>query len=521
MLYIPVICVNVEKCKRVKGWAALFLYTFTRLHVYTSWHICTILLTTLLATSCNFLSDVEPSDQLSVEEVFQTANDLEAALAGAYDGVQNGSLLGRNTMLFADLMTNNADYRSGAFLNVANLQMDPTDFYAENLWSQGYKTINHLNAILAALGPVAAQDASLTAEDAARIEGEALFLRGVIYFELARLFCQPIGSGKYQDLGLPLMLAPVLTAEQLQFPARSTVAETYARATADIETASALLPGTSAQGRANRYAAIAYLARIAFQQEDYAAAAALAGEIIDSGNYMLAPTPDAFFVHEGSSEEIWAILASASDEIEGGGLSSVYHPSGPNEAFLSDDLKKNGYEAIVPPKQLAVLQGAGYVAVDFRYAPPLISHDTTRTNKYENGWIENEDDAPIARLAEFLLMRAEALARTEGINEESIALLNQVRGRSLRVVDSLWQAVPDGSALLLYQAEDFEDEAALIDAIILERRVELAFEGNYLHDLMRRKAPARGLPYDDERLRLPIPQREVDANPNLVQNEGY
>ncbi|MCO6492805.1 MAG: RagB/SusD family nutrient uptake outer membrane protein [Phaeodactylibacter sp.] len=485
-------------------------------------NIFSLLFTTLLASSCNFLSNVEPSDQLSVEEVFQTANDLEAALTGAYDGVQHGSLLGRNTVLFADLMTNNVDYRSGAFLNVATLQMDPTDFYAENLWAQGYKTINHLNAILAALGPVAAQDASLTAEDAARIEGEARFLRGVIYFELARLFCQPFGSGKYQELGLPLMLAPVLTAEQLQFPARSSIAETYAQAIADIGKGRALLPGTSARGRANRYAAIAYLARIAFQQEDYAMATALAGEIIDSRRYMQTPTPEEFFVSEGSSEEIWAILASASDEIEGGGgLSSVYHPSGPNEAYISEDLKKNGYEAVVTPGQLAALQSAGYATADFRYAPPLISHDTARTNKYENGWTENEDDAPIARLAEFLLMRAEALARTEGVNEESIALLNQVRGRSLRVVDSLGQEVPAGSALLLYQADDFADGAALIDAITLERRVELAFEGNYLHDLMRRKEPARGLPYDDERLRLPIPQREVDANPNLVQNGGY
>lgn len=485
-------------------------------------NIFQLFLITLLAASCNFLSDVEPSDQLSVEKVFQTAADLEAALAGAYDGVQNGSLLGRNTVLFADLMTENADYRSGAFWNVATLQMDPTDLNAENLWTQGYKTINHLNVILGALGPVAAQDASLTAEDAGRIEGEALFLRGVIYFELARLFCQPISSGKYQELGLPLMLEPVLSAEQLQFPSRSTIAETYARATADIETASALLPETSAPGRANRYAAIAYHARIAFQQEDYAAAAALAGEIIDSGNYMLTPTPDEFFVHEGSSEEIWAILASASDEIEGGGgMSSVYHPSGPNEAYISEDLKKNGYEAVVPPNQLAAIQRAGYAAVDLRYAPPLISADTTRTNKYENGWIENEDDTPIVRLAEFLLMRAEALARTEGVNVESIALLNQVRERALRAVDSLGQEAPDGLALLLYKVEDFTDNAALIDAIILERRVELAFEGDYFHDLMRREEPAKGLPSGDERLRLPIPQREIDANPNLVQNEGY
>ena len=62
--------------------------------------------------SCDrFLSDVQPSDQLAIDEVFQTADDLEAAITGAYDGVQHGSLLGRNTVLFADLMTTNVDYR--------------------------------------------------------------------------------------------------------------------------------------------------------------------------------------------------------------------------------------------------------------------------------------------------------------------------------------------------------------------------------------------------------------------------
>lgn len=491
-------------------------------------YIFPLLFTFILTTSCsNFLSDVKLSDQLSVEDVFQTANDLEAAITGAYDGVQHSSLLGCNTVLFSDLMTSNVDYRSGAFLKAATLQMDPADFYVEAMWAQGYRVINQANAILEALTKVAAQDASLTRENAARIEGEALFLRGVIYFELVRLFCQPIGSDKNQELGLPLMLEPILTGEQLQFPARNTIAETYARATADIEAARELLPESGSRGRANRYTAIAYLARIAFQQEDYTRAAALAGEIINSGLYYLMETPAEFFTIEDTAEEIWAILASPSDEIEGGGLSSIYHETGPNLAFISAGLRKNGYEAIVPPSQSAAVGGAGYAVVDLRANPgilpgdPLISPDTVRTNKYENTWLDNEDDAPTARLAEFILMRAEALVRAEGLNEESIALLNQIRERSLLAVDSLGRAVPESSALLLYKTEDFVNEAALIEAIILERRVELAFEGNYFHDLMRRRKEVKGLPYNDRHLRLPLPQREIDTNPNLVQNEGY
>ena len=96
----------------------------------------------LHSTSCgSFLSDVEVSDQLAIKEVFNTAADLEAAIVGAYDGVQHGSLLGRNTTIFSDLISANVDYRSGSFRNIAILQMDPTDFYVENLWAQSYKVI--------------------------------------------------------------------------------------------------------------------------------------------------------------------------------------------------------------------------------------------------------------------------------------------------------------------------------------------------------------------------------------------
>ncbi len=89
----------------------------------------------------------------------------------------------------------------------------------------------------------------------------------------------------------------------------------------------------------------------------------------------------------------------------------------------------------------------------------------------------------------------------------------------MRIADSsgLEQARPE---LFEYRADDFPDAAALIDAIAKERRVELAFEGNYFHDLIRLRRPVQGIPWDDDRLRLPIPQRELDVNPNLVQNPG-
>jgi hypothetical protein len=126
----------------------------------------------------------------------------------------------------------------------------------------------------------------------------------------------------------------------------------------------------------------------------------------------------------------------------------------------------------------------------------------------------------LVRLATFYLMRAEALARTEGINQESLDLLNAIRTRAIRRVDS--EGVQsDASDVISYEAADFADADELIEAIILERRVELAFEGNRIHDLRRLQRDVRGVAWDADVLVFPIPQREIDANDQLVQNPGY
>jgi hypothetical protein len=57
--------------------------------------------------------------------------------------------------------------------------------------------------------------------------------------------------------------------------------------------------------------------------------------------------------------------------------------------------------------------------------------------------------------------------------------------------------------------------------VLLERRLELAFEGHRIHDVKRLKGSVDGLNFDDDKLVFPIPARELEANPNLVQNNGY
>lgn len=468
-----------------------------------------------LSTGCQkFLDAPESTDSFPIDEVFKTADDLDAALAGVYDALQNGHLWGRNLLIFPDLIGGNAEYTGTGYFGlerVSNLQMQTDDWYAENTWVEAYKAINQLNAILAALDEVEKQDLTLTPERTRRIAGEAGFLRGMLYFELVRLFASPYGENSGQVLGVPLMLEPILKKEDFQYPSRATVEEVYEQIRKDLENARDSLPEDAERGRAGKYAATACLARMAFQQRDYPNAMKWAGELLDAGTFALAPTPQDFFVGEGSVEEIWALVNTDADQA--GGVREVYEAS-----RIRDDLRTAGYDAVVTSAQLTSIQTADYQVVDLRCDPGILSGDAliwpdTSTKKYEDE--DGGYDIPIARLAEFVLMQAEALAELNGVNQESIDLLNQVRQRSLRVIDTLKNEVPNGSDFISFKIEDFPDVKALTESIYRERRVELAFEGNYLHDLMRLRKHVQGLPYDDCHLRLPIPQREIDANGNL------
>lgn len=481
-----------------------------------------------IAGCAKFLDDPQPTDNLPIGTAFQTGEELEEALVGVYDACQNGHLYGRNMVVIPELLSGNAVFYSGGYFGldyISSLQMNATDWYAENTWVLAYQAINQANAIIAALAGIRQTDASLLPEQADRILGEALFLRSVLYFDLVRLYALPYSAETEAADGVPMMLDPVLKKEDFTFPTRASVAAVYEQVNKDLREALRFLPESNTAGRAGRYAAQAYLARVAFQQGRYAEAADFAGAIL-SGPFSLQSTPQDFFTREGNAEEIWVIQNTPDDP--GGGLAKVFGLDGGNQTFITPDLLGD-YAHIITPDQQAAIDGAGYAVVDLRsdtgyLAPhPLIVPDgvnSWRTNKYEDV-AGQSDDIPMIRLAELLLLRAEALVRTKGLNAESIDLLNRVRRRSLRVVDANKQAAPGGDSYIEFHLGDFPDAAALLDVIIRERRVELAFEGNYFHDAMRLQRDVQGKPWKDCHLRLPIPQRERDVNMNLLQNPCY
>lgn len=479
----------------------------------------------LLFTSCDQFLQVEPQQSLSSGEVYQSTSDLETALIGAYNSLSGSDLMGCNMSMVPDIVSDNGLWRGSftTFIDVANLDQNPNNGEVTELWREAYVAIKDVNYLLSFIDQV--EDADIAANKD-RIRGEALFIRGGIYFEIIRMFGKPWGASSSSDLGVPLITEATLAADQIEFPARATVEAVYNQAIADLTEASNLLPDASASGRANKFAAIAYLAEIAFQQRDYVDAAAFAQQLIN-GPYSLTAAPADFFTSEGSSEEIFVVKHTSQDNPGvNGSLPTFHHINGRGgDVVVSPDLVNNGYFKILTEDQKAAIAGAGATYVDQRLSTLTSDAGTfadsggVNIEKYED-FVNNADDAPIHRLAEFMLMRAEALVRTGGDKAEAIDLLNQIRLRAIVVTDNTGAAI-DAAEFVSYEEADFATDQELIDAIVLERRVELAFEGNRSHDMNRLEMPIQGNATGSDMLVWPVPQRDIDANGNLVQNPGY
>lgn len=469
----------------------------------------------ILSTSCtDFLTELEPFQALPSSAAFSTAADLETALVGGYDALQDSDLGANAFALNANILSDNGLWRGSfpSYVDMFNRELDALNGEVLGMWRWGYRAINQANLVIASLDNIEADAAEIN-----RLRGEALFLRGMVHFEMVRYFGQPWGASSSSDLGIPIMTTAVFSGPDITFPVRNTVAEVYTQAIADLTESASLLPAMGEYGRANGTAATAYLAEIAFQQRDYVRAASLAQDVINAG-YSLTASPVDAFVNEGSPEEIFAVVSTAQDNPGvNGSLATFHHVNGRGgDVVVSNDLRTNGYEAIITAEQLAAV-GADTL-VDLR-SFALTSNGLLNIEKYED-FTNNSDDLILVRLATFYLMRAEALARESGINAESIMLLNTIRNRSIRRIgaDGMQASATD---IISYEAADFANADALIEAIILERRVELAFEGNRLHDLRRLERSVRGIAFNANELLLPIPQREIDANQMLVQNPGY
>lgn len=438
------------------------------------------LLTGSLA-SCNKKLDVEPVDSIDAANALNTSSDVQGALVGAYTGLQSNQNYGGYIQFMSDLLADDGDESFvGTFVPPQQIQRKvilKDNGFVESIWLRGYNTINRTNNVLANL------DKLDTPAKRTLVEGEAKLIRSLVYFDLVRLYGRAWNDGSPQtNPGVPLVITPTPTFDPITPVRRNTVAEVYAQIITDLTTAEAKLP--SGNGFfANKFAAAALLSRVYLQQGRFADAAAAANRVIDAGGFGLnASYADNFVATSGglsanTKEDIFAIQYSAQSGLND--LNTFYSPSQRGDVEIQD--------------QFLDLFESGDTRSDV--------YDSPYSLKYEGQY----GNIKLIRLSEMYLTRAEGNFRAgTSVGARPLNDINTIRDRA-------------GITPLT---------TVTLPAILKERRLELAFEGFRLGDLKRNRESTvddngAAIPWNAPRLIFPIPLREINANPNLTQNEGY
>lgn len=443
----------------------------------------------LTLAGCEKRLDISPYQSIADDKALLTESDVLVTLIGSYDGAQAATVYGGDILVLNDLIGNTGNINfTGTFAGLSDAyqtQMTADNNFARDTWAGAYNTINRCNNVLSAIDKVTSSPAKKSS-----VEGEALFLRASMYFELVKLYAKFVGDGDYSvNPGVPLVLTPTGNVTDADYPARATVKAVYDKVIADLTRAESLLPNTNGN-YATKWAAAAQLSRVYLMLKDYAGARDAADRVISGSGKSLNPDFTklwfTFINNAGStpSEYLFSMKVTAQDGINsqntyfGRTISSI-----PGTAGRSDCKIKPAHIALYETgdvrKNFFVLSGGNY---------------------YTQKHLDRFGDVAVIRLAEMYLTRAEANLRLgTSVGALPLADINRIRSRA-------------GILPLAF--------VTLAD-ITKERFLELAFEGQNLIEAKRLQTPVGTLAWNDAKLILPIPRREIDVNKNLVQNQGY
>lgn len=444
---------------------------------------------------------LEPINSLGEKDAFSTPDRIEKSAVGMYDALQNINFFSGRILIYADIRgldaIPNTFFGQMGFFSTTN----SSDATVATAWQGGYRTIYQANLFLKGFAP---NSGMVSAAKADQYVGEAKFIRALCYFYLVNHWAQPYQfTPAASHPGVPLVLTaaddPFDVSNQLP---RSTVKQVYDQMEADLLEAEAKLPLVGADAfskvaRATKGAARALLMRLYLYKNDLVKANQYADAIINSvptTGYALNANPQTTFrTPWTTSESIFSVAMSGADNPNtNNSLGQHYgsHARGDIAASLA-------YINLMDTSR------------DLRYRNLMEKYNGAFwTTKYAG---VTTDFVPVFRYAEVLLTKAEVLAKqAAGVDATALTIINnQIRNRSL--------ALPI-TALT---------KQGLVDSIVRERRIELAFEGQGLFEFNRNSQdlPAHSTvplqTYGSDYRVLPIPKYDTDKNPNLGQNHGY
>ena len=450
--------------------------------------------------------DVQPGSQYS-SDFLNTKEGVEAITNSAYQNILLTGDAGVNRIYVeescTDVFINFRGLLNGNLQPFMDFTWAASQVYLQDFWRSNYRAIRDANLLLDAIP----EHPQLNDAEKRQLSGEMHFIRGFAYAYL------------YSWFGA----VPLVTPDSELLLPRSTDAETRAQIEGDLTAAIEELNTTAPlYGRATKGAALGLLAQYYLQTRQWEKASRTAQQVIDLNLYGLWPDVRTLFAlnNEGNKEMIYAAPAIAMNGHGNVWIANALPPGYPT------DVMNTATQVCLP---LAFYQT---FADDDQRKALILTHYTNKSGtainlttgeEYQNprsfkypldpAQVERHGgmDFPILRYAEILLIKAEADVMAGKSIADALPYLNQVHTRA---------------GLLPYREADIADRNEFIEFVLNERKWEFFSEGRRRQDLLRhdqflQNAIDRGKQAQAFRTLFPIPQSEMDANPNLVQNDGY
>lgn len=456
----------------------------------------------VLVVSCGEdFTILAPQSERNVENFYQTDTDFETAVIGAYSALANNDAYGRNYMLLLEMRADNTDNGGGstglaeslARINLFDELTTASEL--ERTWVGAYRGIARTNTVLSRINNH--EFTNSATKD--RIEGEALFIRSLFYYNLAVIF----GNIPLQ---LEEVTSPNVTVSQV------TANDVYSQLATDLARAENLLPASysgSDVGRATSGAAATLLGLVELTAGNNGQAEAALRRVVDSNEYeLIANYADIWGTsNENNAESIFEIQYKSGGQGTGSGYTEYYSPDlqisgGVGGGNVPQALNDATLEIFENDDQRGMGGSFGLTTPDDPEDDP--AEYISKFDASQSIAFDSDINLIVFRYADVLLMLAEAI----GESQEAYDLIDEVRERAGLTVPS---ATLPGT---------FEE------ILLLERQREFVAENKRWPDLLRFGVAQsvmanvfadEGLTESDIRLLYPIPQRELDAAPGALQ----
>lgn len=475
-----------------------------------------------LTLGCDDFLDEETFSQYEPGPFLQDESGVDALLTGAYSAMNVTGYFSRDNTFILGEFTTDMTWETGGGLNrlvvpIIQFNWDPNTGFFNGQYNNFYRAIARANNVLAVIGSLEDIEESTVAQ----VQAEARFIRSFSYYMLHNLF----GPTPIIDIPEGASLDEIETIGR-ETP-RATEEEYRAYVEADLLFAAENLTPEGFSSRANQGNVLGLLTKFYLNNKEWTKAAETANQVL-ALDYALFDDYTTLFSVDGESNNEFIMRFEC---LVGSNQINVYMPHAfpPNyqiqnnwinfgamfrtytafyETFEEQDIRRQLFvEEYVPIGETAPVNlnrdAEGNPLDDvrsFKYVP-----DPNAVGQ------ENGNDIPYIRFADVILARAEALNEMNGPNQESIDLINQIRNRAAATPISL---------------SDYGSQEDLRDFILAERGREFYSEGLRREDLIRhgsfiQQALDRGVAAEPHQVLYPIPQAQIDNNPNLEQNPGY